>query len=69
MHRSARLRPSGRSYLADADLWVDPVIWDEVRARVAAASLALHEAAQPPRTEGTIRVSASIAMFEIEPDA
>jgi DNA-binding transcriptional ArsR family regulator len=69
LRRSAHRRPSrNRSHLTDADLWVDPKAWDEFRRSVAGASRALHEAARPPRTAGTIRVSASIALFELEPD-
>jgi DNA-binding transcriptional ArsR family regulator len=70
LRRSARRRPSrNRSHLTDADLWVDPKAWDRFRRTVASASRALHEAARPSRTAGTIRVSASIALFELEPDA
>jgi DNA-binding transcriptional ArsR family regulator len=70
LRRSAHRRPSSRtSHLTDADLWVDPTAWGEFRQTVASASRALHEAARPSRTPGTIRVSASIALFELEPDA
>ncbi len=45
--RAEQFRPSpGRSYLTDADLWVDPELWGEILARVAAASGDLHRAAQ-----------------------
>lgn len=70
VRRSAhRLESPRRSCLADADLWVRPEAWDEVRGQIMAASRTLHEVAQPPRTAGTIRVSASIALFEMDPDA
>jgi DNA-binding transcriptional ArsR family regulator len=56
----------GRSHLTDAELWVTPEVWAEMRERVIAASAQLHEAAQPPRTPGTIRVNATIVLFEME---
>jgi DNA-binding transcriptional ArsR family regulator len=69
VRRSAGLRSSQRTYhMTDAELWVEPAVWEEVRVRITEASRALHEAAKAPRTPGTIRVSASIAMFEMEPD-
>ncbi len=68
VRRSRRLRATpGHSYVTDADLWVDPAVWVQVRAQISAASLALHQAAQAPRTDGTIRVNATIALFELEP--
>jgi DNA-binding transcriptional ArsR family regulator len=59
----------GSAHLTDAELWVDPAVWAEVRARVHAASEILHRAAVRPRTPGSIRVNASIALFEMEADA
>jgi DNA-binding transcriptional ArsR family regulator len=63
--RVAQLRRTGRSQLTDAELWVDPAVWLGIRDRIGAASTDLHLAAQPPRTPGTIRVSATIALFEM----
>lgn len=57
----------GHRLATDAELWVDPATWTEFRARVTEASLALHRAARPPRTAGTIRTSTTIALFEMEP--
>lgn len=59
----------GRQHLTDADLWVDPEVFAEVKTAVESASQKLHRAARPPRTEGTIRVNATLALFELEPDA
>ena len=56
-----------RSHMTDAELWVTPEVWAEIRTRVQDASDDLHRAAQPVRAAGTIRVNASIAMFEMEP--
>jgi DNA-binding transcriptional ArsR family regulator len=59
-------RPSAaRQLMTDAELWVAPEVWAEVVTRSYQDSLRLHEAAQPPRTPGTIRVSATVALFEM----
>jgi DNA-binding transcriptional ArsR family regulator len=63
--RSAYIRADRRKHVTDAELWVDPETWADIRDRVSAASIELHQAAQPPRTPGTIRVSATIALFEM----
>ncbi len=68
LHRRAPLvRAGGPSHFTDADLWVDPQTWARVRDAVHAASRELHLAAQAPRAAGTIRVNATIALFEMEP--
>jgi DNA-binding transcriptional ArsR family regulator len=51
--------------MTDAELWIDPVVWAEIRDRISQASRDLHDAAKPPRTPGTIRTSATIAMFRM----
>jgi DNA-binding transcriptional ArsR family regulator len=63
--RSVLLTP-GRSHLTDAELWVTPEVWDTVRTQVHEASYVLHREAKPPRTPGTIRVNATMALFEME---
>jgi DNA-binding transcriptional ArsR family regulator len=60
---------AGTHLLADAEVWVPRDTWDQVRQQVNAAALALHQAAGPPRSPGTVRVSATIALFEMEPPA
>ncbi|MFI5893394.1 ArsR/SmtB family transcription factor [Actinoplanes sp. NPDC051513] len=57
--------PPGPKLLADAELWVDPDKWQEIRERVGKALVELHEAARPPRTPGTIHTSTTAAMFEM----
>ncbi|HEV8566383.1 MAG TPA: ArsR family transcriptional regulator, partial [Actinoplanes sp.] len=49
--------------IVDAELWLDPSAWNEFKERVGQAARELHDAAQPPRTPGTVRTSPSIAMF------
>jgi predicted ArsR family transcriptional regulator len=58
-----------RQLMTDAELWVDPEVWAEMLRAARTASLRLHEAALPPRTPGTVRVSATVALFEMDPDA
>jgi DNA-binding transcriptional ArsR family regulator len=64
--RGMSLRRSATNHLTDAELWVEPAAWVEVRDRISDASDALHRAAKPPRTPGTIRVNATVALFEME---
>ncbi|UOX88747.1 helix-turn-helix domain-containing protein [Amycolatopsis sp. FBCC-B4732] len=51
--------------LTDAELWVPPEVWTRLLKQASELSQELHGAAQPPRTPGTVRVSASIALFEL----
>jgi DNA-binding transcriptional ArsR family regulator len=57
--------PPGPKLLADAELWVEPDKWNEIRERIAEALRELHEVARPPRTPGTVRTSTTTAMFEM----
>lgn len=68
LQRRAARRGRGTGHVTDAELWVEPQVWDAALDRVRAASVDLHRAARPPRTPGTIRVSATIALFPMEPD-
>ena len=52
---------------ADAELWVDPQLWEQTVETIRALSERLHRAAQPPHTPGTVRVSTTISLFEMEP--
>lgn len=58
-----RERHAGPSHLTDADLWVSPEVWLEVRELVTRASRLIHASARPPRTPGTIRANLSVAAF------
>ena len=53
------------SRFTDADLWVDPDVWDRVVTLVEEASALLHASARPPRTEGTVRAALSVAAFRL----
>lgn len=57
----------GNATSADAELWVPPAVWKQVVAEVRDAMATLHQAAQAPRAKGTQRVSATVALFRMEP--
>ena len=61
-----RLRPGG---LTDAELWVEPEVFERVRSMVHEASLLLHAEARPPRTAGTVPVAMTAAVFQMGDDA
>jgi len=52
--------------MTDAELWIDPDVYREIRERVSQASRDLHDAARAPHTAGTIRTSTTIAMFRMD---
>ncbi|OPG01745.1 hypothetical protein B1L11_43955 [Microbispora sp. GKU 823] len=63
--RAGRRRADEEGVTADAELWVDPELWHDVRDRILAAIVDLHEGAAAPRTPGTIRVGATVAAFPL----
>jgi DNA-binding transcriptional ArsR family regulator len=65
--RSAAMRRSRHNYLADGEFWVDRDEWREIRQRIADAGDDLHRVARAPRSPGAIRVSATVAIFEMDP--
>ena len=66
--RRARLSRGGpRSQFSDAELWVSPEDYATAAEALNVAARTLHSAARPPRSEGTIRVGFSAALFEMEP--
>jgi DNA-binding transcriptional ArsR family regulator len=67
--RANHVQPAPGSFLTDAELWVEPDTLHGIRDQFAKASTDLHHAAKPPRSPGTIRVSATVALFRMEPDA
>jgi len=66
VRRSRQRRPDARGLMTDAELWVDPEVFEDARARMADATRRLHREARPSRTEGTMRVSATVSLFEME---
>lgn len=61
--RITRRDPAGAGVTSDAELWVEPEVWEDARGRLAAVADDLHEAAQPARTEGTMPVGLSLMAF------
>lgn len=61
--RHAMADPGVRGTFTDAELWVDPAVWAQTVTAVLEASIALHAAARPPRTEGTIAVNLTAVLF------
>ncbi len=56
----------GPGYSADAEMWVDPEVWDAVLELSAKAGALIHERAQPPRTEGTLHVNLTTVAFTMQ---
>lgn len=55
--------------LVDAEVWVEPDVWAEVRRHIVAASKLIHAEAKPPRTPGTMHVNLTAAVFVMEDPA
>lgn len=53
------------SRFTDAELWLEPEVWERVVALVDEAGSLMHASARPPRTEGTVRAALSIAAFRL----
>ena len=66
VRRFGQRAPRTPAIATDADLWVTPTVWDEVRSLVERASTLLHAEAQPPRADGTLHVNLTAAAFQLE---
>ena len=56
-------REQGPTSSSDIETWVTPEVWQEAMDAITDAMVKLHEEARPPRTEGTVHVSASSQAF------
>jgi hypothetical protein len=66
--RAQRVRPwAHRGHLTDAEHWVSPRVWQELKSTVDEVPEGLHRAARPPRAPGAIFVSATLVMLEMAP--
>jgi DNA-binding transcriptional ArsR family regulator len=66
LKRRIEFRASGTpGSMTDAEMWVDKTTWEKALEHAKELSELLHSAAQPPRAEGAIRVSATVALFEM----
>lgn len=61
--RAAYVELGAPSTFADAELWVRPEVLVEVRDRIREALALLHDEAQPPRSVGSRKVNATVALF------
>lgn len=66
LERRVRERePRGKGMSSDIEGWVSPEVWQRARDLMLEASHLLHDANQPPRTPGTVHVSASAWAFQM----
>ena len=65
LERRFRLRAEGSALITDAEMWVTPEVWGEVRELCERASTLVHQHAQPPRTDGTLHVNLTAALFTL----
>jgi DNA-binding transcriptional ArsR family regulator len=63
--RFAMRRGDGGGSGTDAELWLEPSVWERVVDLVHEASLLAHASALPARTPGTVRTSFTAALFEM----
>ena len=55
--------PGLRMSAFDLDGWVDPETWQRAVALIEQAATLLHEGNRPPRTAGTLHISATATAF------
>ncbi|MEU3405992.1 winged helix-turn-helix domain-containing protein [Streptomyces sp. NPDC006670] len=63
--RAGRRLEGAEGVTVDAELWVDPQTWQDVRSRLAELAVELHEAARPARTPGTVPLGVSLMAFPL----
>ncbi|GAA4249921.1 ArsR/SmtB family transcription factor [Dactylosporangium darangshiense] len=61
--RAARRDPAHPGVTVDGELWVAAEAWEALRTGLQALGEALHEAARPARTPGTVPVAVTIQTF------
>ncbi|MEV6161270.1 winged helix-turn-helix domain-containing protein [Streptomyces sp. NPDC052052] len=61
--RAVRRDPGGRGVTVDAELWVEPEVWDAARQKLADIARELHDAARLPRSPGTMPVGMTLMAF------
>ena len=66
LRRAATADPAGRGHNSDAELWVSPEAWAAALELVRKASTDLHAVAQPPRSAGTVHVSLTLGLFQMQ---
>ncbi len=63
--RRTDLHVPGQTWFTDAELWLPPRVWDEVCRQLASASAIAHEAAEPPRTDGSLHTGLTLVAFRM----
>jgi DNA-binding transcriptional ArsR family regulator len=63
--RAAERLPDSDGVLTDAELWLEPAVWADFRARLGTLMSELHAAAHPPRTPGTHRIGVTLTAYEL----
>ncbi|MER5863387.1 winged helix-turn-helix domain-containing protein [Kitasatospora sp. NPDC002040] len=64
--RAARRAPQSEGVTVDAELWLAPEAWQDIRSRLAALADDLHTAARPAHTPGTHPVGVSLMAFPLD---
>lgn len=67
--RSASRVPGRPGLMVDAELWVTPEMWDNVREAMTKLATELHAHARPPRSAGAVPVNATVVLFAMQTDA
>lgn len=63
VRRAALREPTVKANFTDAELWVEPEVWEQAMRLLVEASELVHAEARPPRTEGTAPISLTVAAF------
>ncbi|MDP4511554.1 ArsR/SmtB family transcription factor [Nonomuraea turcica] len=63
--RADSFKPGSRNAIVDADLWVTPELWSEIRTAALELARRLHAGAMPPHASGAVRTSTTMALFEM----
>ncbi len=63
--RLAQRAPGSEMVVTDAELWLEPAVWLDVRKRLRDLMHELHEHSRPPRTPGTAPIGATLMAFEM----
>jgi len=65
VRRIALQRTRTQLALVDAELWVSPEVWKRATNLVKEATELLHAEARPPRARGTVHVSTTTVLFQM----
>ncbi|WP_433158434.1 ArsR/SmtB family transcription factor [Kribbella sp. CA-247076] len=67
--RIAQRKAGTPNHFSDLEGWVTPEVWERVRELLTEASHLVHDHNQPPRTPGTVHVSATSWTFQLTRNA